>query len=72
MAETSAFKMIKVAGESTDSFEGAVRAALETSGDTIRGHSWMQVTDIRANLNPDASIDRWQVEVEIGFRVEKQ
>lgn len=72
MAQTSAFKMIKVAGESADGFEAAVRAALDASGETIRGHSWMQVTDIRANLNPDATIDRWQVEVEIGFRVEKQ
>ena len=71
MSESS-FKMIKLAGESPDGIEGAIKAALETSGETVRGHSWVQVVDIRANLNEDASVDRWQVIVEVAFKVERQ
>lgn len=65
------FKMTKVAGESTEGIEAAIQQALKTSGESVRGHSWMQVADIRANLNPDATVDRWQVIVEIGFAVEE-
>jgi len=65
------FKMTKLAGESSEGIEDAVRVALATSAKAVRGQSWAQVVDVRANLNEDASIDRWQVVVEIGFEVEE-
>ena len=65
------FKMTTLVGESDQSIEDAVRTALKTSGNAVRGQTWMQVTDIRANLGDHAEIDRWQVSVDVAFRVEQ-
>lgn len=70
MAGTT-FKYSKLAGESTEGIEDAVKTALASSGKTIRGHSWANVVDVRANLNDDGSIDRWQVVVEVAFEIEE-
>lgn len=66
------FKMTTLVGESTDSIEDAIRTALSTSGKAVRGQTWMKVADIRANLGDGASIDRWQVSVEVAFKVEEE
>lgn len=66
----AAFKVVKVVGESDQSIEGAVKAALQTSADRVHGQTWLQVTDIRANTNDEGGIDRWQVTAEIAFKVD--
>lgn len=65
------YKYSKLAGESSEGIEDAVKTALASSGKTIRGHNWAHVVDIRANLNDDGSIDRWQATVEVAFEVEE-
>ena len=69
MAE-AAFKITKLVGESEQGIEQAVKVALETSSSRVRGQTWCHVTDIRANINESGSVDRWQVEVEVAFKVE--
>lgn len=71
MADGTTFKMTKLVGESSDSIEAAARVALATSGKAVRGQNWAHIVDIRANLNDDASVDRWQVTVEVAFEVEE-
>ena len=66
------FKMTTLVGESEDGIEDAVRTALRTSGNAVRGQTWMRVTDIRANLGDNAVVDRWQVSVDVAFRVEEE
>lgn len=66
------FKMTTLVGESEEGIEDAVRTALRTSGNAVRGQTWMQVTDIRANLGDNAEVDRWQVSVDVAFRVEEE
>lgn len=69
MADTT-FKMTKLVGESSDGIEAAVRTALATSAENVHGQTWLQVSDIRANVNESGGVDRWQVAVEVAFKVE--
>jgi len=64
------FKMEKLVGESPDGIEAAVLVALGTSASKVHGQTWMTVNDIRANINDDGGVDRWQVAVEVAFKVD--
>lgn len=64
------FKMTTLVGESSNGIEDAVKTALGTSAENVRGQTWCHVTDIRANINESGGVDRWQVRVEVAFKVE--
>ena len=64
------FKLTKLVGESSQGIEAAVKVALETSAENVHGQTWCQVTDIRANINEQGGVDRWQVQVEVAFKVD--
>ena len=66
----STFKMEKLVGESSDGIEAAVREALTTSAEHVRGQSWAHITDLRANIDESGGVDRWQVTVEVAFEVD--
>ena len=34
------------------------------------GQTWMTVEGIRANINEDGGVDRWQVTIEVAFKVD--
>lgn len=72
MADGDTFKMIKLVGESSKGIEGAVECALHKAGETLRGHSWAHIVDLRANLAPDGSVDAWQATVEAAFKLEQE
>ena len=65
------FKVTKLVGESEQGIEQAVKVALATSASRVRGQTWCHVSDIRANVNESGTVDRWQVEVEVAFKVEQ-
>ncbi len=65
------FKVVRLVGESEGGIEDAVRTALSTSAETVRGQTWIEVADIRANVGESGSIDRWQVTVDVAFKVER-
>jgi len=69
MADTT-FKMQRLVGESPDSIEAAALVALATSAEKVHGQTWMTIDDIRANVNDEGGIDRWQVTVEVAFKVD--
>lgn len=71
MPDGTTFKLTKLIGESASSIEDAAGVALATSGSKVRGQTWAHLTDIRANLGDDGSVDRWQVTVEVAFKVEQ-
>ncbi len=64
------FKVVRVIGESPKGIEEAVGVALRTSADRVRGHSWIDVVDIRANTTESGEVERWQVAVDVAFEVE--
>jgi dodecin len=70
MAGTT-FKMTKLIGESAAGIEDAVKTALETSASKVHGQQWIHVTDIRANVNESGGVDRWQVAIEVAFKVDE-
>jgi flavin-binding protein dodecin len=65
------YKHIKVTGQSTESIEAAIRAALKESAHSIKGHSWFEVVEVRGNLGPGAEIQSYQVTLEVGFAIER-
>lgn len=66
------YKHIKVTGQSSESIDAAIRAALQESARTIKGHSWFEVVEVRGNLSPGAEIQGFQVTLEVGFALERQ
>lgn len=70
MAKNKTYKMTKLVGESPKGIEDAVKTALETSATRVRGQEWAHITDLRANLGSNGSVERWQVTVEVAFEVE--
>jgi dodecin len=64
------YKLTTLVGESPAGIEDAVREALATSASKVHGQSWAQVKDIRANLGTNGEVQRWQVEVEVAFKVD--
>ncbi len=64
------FRMVKLVGEAPESIEAAVLQALSTSAEKVHGQTWAQVGDIRANINDDGGVDRWQVTVEVAYEVD--
>lgn len=67
----STFKMVQLVGESEAGIEEAVKEALATSASTVRGQTWIEVQEIRANVNGDGGVDRWQVKIDLAFQVEQ-
>jgi dodecin len=70
MAGTT-FKLTRLIGESPNGIQEAVETALATSASKVRGQTWCQVTDIRANINENGGVDRWQVQVDVAFEVDE-
>lgn len=64
------YKLTSLIGESPESIEAAVQTALATSADKVHGQEWIEVKDIRANVGPGGTIERWQVQIEVAFAVD--
>lgn len=65
------YKLTNLIGESPESIEAAVQTALTTSAKQVRGQDWIEIKDIRANVNENGTVDRWQVEMRVAFAVEE-
>lgn len=63
------YKQIEITGTSTDSIEDAVKGALAKASESVRDMRWMEVTDIRGNIQ-DNMLNVWQVTIKIGFTLE--
>jgi flavin-binding protein dodecin len=64
------FKMTTLVGESATGIQDAVETALRTSAEKVHGQTWIEVKDIRANVGDGGTIDRWQVQIEVAFKVD--
>ncbi len=69
MASGDTYKLIKLVGVSSKSFEDAIQTALNRSAESIQGHAWAQVVDFRVGLSDKAKVTEWQVTLEAGFKV---
>lgn len=64
------FKMTNLIGESPESIEDAVTTALSKSAEKVHGQQWCEILEIRANVNENGGVDRWQVELKVAFQVD--
>lgn len=63
------YKQIEITGTSHDSIEDAVKTALARASETVKNMRWMEVTDIRGNIQ-DNLLNVWQVTIKVGFTLE--
>jgi flavin-binding protein dodecin len=63
------YKYIEITGTSAKSSDDAIRNAIAKTGESVHGLRWFEVTDVRGSIS-DSAIDRWQVTVKIGFRLD--
>ncbi|MEZ5853488.1 MAG: dodecin family protein [Hyphomicrobiaceae bacterium] len=68
---STVFKVVRLVGESPKSIEDAVVVALKASSERVRGQTWAQISDLRANINENGGVDRWQLTVDVAFRVDQ-
>jgi flavin-binding protein dodecin len=64
------WKCIEIVGESTESFAEATRNAIAEAGKTVKHMQWFEVVSLRGTIQ-DGKVDRFQVSLKIGFKVQR-
>lgn len=62
------YKLIELAGSSTESVDDAIRNAIRRASETLDYLDWFEVKEIRGSIE-DGDIERFQVKVKVGFRL---
>ena len=69
MAENAVYKIVDLAGSSTESFDDAVRVAIARASATLRNVRWFEVKEMRGHVE-DGRVAHFQVELKVGFTLE--
>lgn len=64
------FKMIRLVGISSVSYEDAINNAISDAGESLRGLNWFQVVEQRGRVDETGKVAEWQVVVDIAFKIE--
>jgi hypothetical protein len=62
------FKLIELVGVSDESVQQAVRNAVSRAGETLKGMSWFEVSEIRGSIK-GADVTEFQVTLKVGFLI---
>lgn len=62
------YKLIELVGVSEDSWEAAIRNAVERASRTLTGLDWFEVTQVRGLLR-EGKVSQFQVTMKVGFRI---
>ncbi len=63
------YKIIQLAGSSTDSIEGAIQHAVTRASQTLKNLRWFEVIETRGHVE-DGKVAHYQVVVKVGFSLE--
>ena len=63
------YKSLELTGSSTSSIEEAVNNALKKAAETIHDLRWVEVTDIRGEVQ-EGTVAFWQVTAKVGFKLD--
>lgn len=63
------YKIVELAGSSTDSIEGAIQTAIERAGRSVRNLRWFEVLQTRGHVK-DGKVAHYQVVLKAGFTVD--
>jgi flavin-binding protein dodecin len=69
MAEDGTYRIIEIAGTSTDGVTEAMNNGVARAAKTLRDLDWVEVRSIRGHVE-DGLIEHFQVEMRVGFRLE--
>jgi flavin-binding protein dodecin len=70
MAEESVYTVVTLVGSSTESWERAAAAAIETASGTLRDLRVARVIDQDVHIEPDKPLT-YRVKLELSFKYEK-
>jgi flavin-binding protein dodecin len=69
MSEASTYKIVELAGTSTESVQQAIRNGVSRANQTLRNLDWFEVTGIRGHIE-NGEVQHFQVEMKVGFRLD--
>jgi len=64
------YKSLELTGSSTSGVEQAVQNAVARAAKTIHNLRWVEVKDIRAEIENN-TVSHWQVTMKLGFTLEE-
>jgi flavin-binding protein dodecin len=64
------YKIIEIAGSSTQSIEDAVNGGIARASKSLENIRWVEVTDIRGHI-ADGKVAHWQVTLKLGFTLKE-
>jgi flavin-binding protein dodecin len=70
MAENDTYRIVEIAGTSTDGVTEAMNSGVARAAKTLRNINWVEVRSIRGHVQ-DGEIAHFQVEMRVGFRLEE-
>jgi flavin-binding protein dodecin len=68
--DTATYKIVELAGSSSDGVTEAMRSGVARAAKTLRGLDWVEVTEIRGHLE-GGEIAHFQVTMKVGFRLDE-
>ena len=63
------YKLIEIAGTSSESLQGAIENGVARASKTLHGLSWFQVGEIRGRLDGD-KVAEYQVIMKVGVKLD--
>ena len=66
----SVVKIIQIIGQSTESFDDAVKSAVEQTTKTVRNVKSFQVDEMSGEVGADGKVEKYRVSVQLAFVVE--
>lgn len=63
------FKKLELVGVSTESYEDAIKQAVETASKSLHGLSWFEVTEQHGNI-VDGKVVEFQAVVKVAFKLD--
>ncbi len=69
MADADTYRIIEIAGTSTEGVTEAMNSGVARAAKTLRGLDWVEVRSIRGHVEGD-KIAHFQVEMRVGFKLE--
>ncbi|MGE4221304.1 MAG: dodecin [Alphaproteobacteria bacterium] len=67
--QDNVYKIIELAGSSTESIEDAIRTAVARASESVKHLRWFEVTQTRGHIE-NGKVAHYQVVMRIGFTVE--
>ena len=65
------YRMIELAGSSTDSIEDAIQTAISRASKTLKHLRWFQILETRGHIE-NGRVAHYQVVLKVGFTIEDQ